>query len=71
MTYDVTYQLGGEERIDRVAAPDAATAAATVRDAYARTSDRFELLLVHLVEGDDRGSDSPPVLDGEAVPAGA
>ena len=71
MTYDVTYQLGGEERTDRVAAPDAATAAATVRDAHSRTSDRFELLLVHLVDVEDGASESAPVLDGEAIPAGA
>ena len=71
MTYDVTYQVGGEQRTDRVTAPDAATAAATVRDSHSRASDRFELLLVHLVEEEDGAGDSPPILSGEAIPAGA
>lgn len=51
--YDVTYQIGGEERIDRVDSPDAATAASSVREAHSGTDDRFELLLVHLIDNAD------------------
>jgi hypothetical protein len=53
MLYEVTYQIGGEERTDRVDAPDAAGAAAAVREAHDAPEDRFELLLVHLVEETD------------------
>jgi hypothetical protein len=61
MIYEVTYQLGGQERTDRVDAPDAAGAAASVKDAYARSEDRFELLLVHLIE--DQTDPAAPPLD--------
>ena len=50
MMYEVTYQVGGEEHMDRVEAPDAASAAAMVRDSHVRASERFELLLVQLVD---------------------
>ncbi len=50
MIYEVTYQIEGEERTDRVDAPDAAGAVASVRDAHGPSPDRFELLLVHLVD---------------------
>ena len=70
MMYEVTYQLQGEERTDRVDAPDAAGAAATVRDAHGGTAERFELLLVQLV---DNGADHPPspALDAEGLALGA
>ena len=60
MIYEVTYQLGGQERTDRVDAPDAAGAAASVKDAYARSEERFELLLVHLIE-DQTDAAAPPL----------
>lgn len=59
MRYDVTYLVAGDERVDRVEAPDAAAAAATVQDAHGRAAEGFELIQVHLLEeptGDDDGS---------------
>ena len=50
MRYDVTYQIGGEERTDRVEAPDAAAAAAAVHDAHGRSADLFELISVQLLD---------------------
>jgi hypothetical protein len=64
--YEVTYQIDGEERTDRVDAPDAAGAAAAVRAAHGQPSERFELLLVHLVD-DEATASSPLVDDGLAV----
>ena len=58
MMYEVTYQIDGEERTDRIDAPDAAGAAASVRDAHGGTSERFELLLVHLVDDGVAGASS-------------
>lgn len=52
MLYEVTFQVGGEEQRDRVDAPDAAGAAAAVRERHGRSPEMFELLLVHLVEED-------------------
>ena len=69
MVYEVTYQVGGEERTDVVDAPDAAGAVASVRDARAGGPDRFELLLVHLVE-DDNAADQSTILDNNAASAG-
>ncbi len=69
MVYEVTYQVDGEERTDVVDAPDAAGAAASVRDAHSGGSDRFELLLVHLVE-DDGAATPSTVFDGSAASAG-
>ncbi len=66
MMYEVTYQIDGEERTDRVDAPDAAGAAASVRDAHGEPSERFELLLVHLVDGGAAGA-SAVYDDGLAV----
>jgi hypothetical protein len=68
MTYDVTYQVAGDERTERLTAPDAATAAATIRDSHGRSSERFELILVHLVE-EGEGDDSPAVFGEGAVSA--
>lgn len=61
MMYEVTYQVGGDERTDSVDAPDAASAAAAVREAHGHSADLFELLLVHLVDDDvaDRLSARP------------
>jgi hypothetical protein len=50
MLYDVTYQLDGKEHTDRIEADDAPTAAALARRAHERTDQRYELLLVHLIE---------------------
>lgn len=50
MVYEVTYQVDGDERTDRVDADDAASAAESVRAAHDGPAERFELLLVHLVE---------------------
>lgn len=67
MMYEVTYQLDGEERTDRIDAPDAAGAAASVRDAHGGPSERFELLLVHLVEDPGPAATSSVYDDGLAV----
>lgn len=63
MMYEVTYQVGGEEHTDRVDAPDAAAAAAMVRDTHIRASERFELLLVQLLEQDQ--DVSPTCVNGD------
>ena len=55
MVYDVTYQVGGEERTDRVIAPHAAGAADRVRDSYDDGDARYDLLLVHLLDEADSG----------------
>ncbi|CAA9587088.1 MAG: hypothetical protein AVDCRST_MAG19-5024 [uncultured Thermomicrobiales bacterium] len=67
MLYEVTYQVGGDERTDTVDAPDAASAAASVREANGHSPELFELLLVHLVEDHvaDRLAARPP--DGGVV----
>ena len=54
MVYDVTYQVGGEERTDRVIAPHAASVAERVQASH-DGSDRYELLLVHLLDEADAG----------------
>ena len=64
MLYDVTYQVGGEQRVERVDAPDAATAAATVRELHGRSARMFELILVHLV--DDASATDRTGPDGDA-----
>ncbi len=56
MNYDVTYQIDGEERTDRVDAPDAAAAAEAVRAAHDGPAERFELILVHLIEDTTAGA---------------
>lgn len=65
MLYDVTYQVGGEERTDRVDAPDAASAAALVRETQAGSEDLFELLLVHLLDDGERADLSASSRDGD------
>ena len=50
MRYDVTYQVSGEERTDRIEAPDAAAAAAAMHDAHGRSSEMFELISVQLLD---------------------
>jgi hypothetical protein len=62
MTYHVTYQIDGEERTDQIAALDAASAAESVRAAHDGSAERFELILVHLVE-----DEAPPPMPTEAV----
>jgi hypothetical protein len=68
MLYEVTYQVGGEQQMERVDAPDAATAAATVRDLHGRSSQMFELILVHLV--DDASAPHRTAPDGDATGSG-
>lgn len=71
MRYDVTFQVGGDERVDRVDAPDAASAVAAVRAAHRGTTDLFELIQVHLLddpEGD--GAEAGASLAGGAGPTG-
>jgi hypothetical protein len=48
--YDVTFQVGGEERVERVEAPDAATAVETVRAAHRGKPELFELIQVLLLD---------------------
>ena len=55
MRYDVTFQVGGEEQVERVEAPDAASAVEAVRAAHRGTTDLFELIQVHLLD-DPEGS---------------
>jgi len=50
MRYDVTYQVGGEERTDRIDAPDAASAVAQVQETHGRTAEMFELISVNLLD---------------------
>ncbi|CAA9555200.1 MAG: hypothetical protein AVDCRST_MAG49-2128 [uncultured Thermomicrobiales bacterium] len=50
MRYDVTYQVGGEERTDHIDAPDAASAVAQVQEAHGRTAELFELISVNLLD---------------------
>lgn len=50
MRYDVTYQIAGDERTERVEAPDAAAAAAAIHDAHGRSADLFELISVQLLD---------------------
>jgi len=57
MRYDVTYLVAGDERVDRVEAPDAAAAAATVQDAHGRSAEGFELIQVHLLAEPAPGGD--------------
>jgi hypothetical protein len=51
--YDVTFQVGGDERVERVEAPDAAAAVEIVRAAHRGTSELFELIQVHLLDDQD------------------
>ncbi len=55
MVYDVTYQVGGEERTDRVIAPHAASAAERVQASHDDGDTHYELLLVHLLDEADTG----------------
>lgn len=50
MVYDVTYQVGGEERTDRVIAPHAAGAAERVQATYDEDEGTYELLCVQLLD---------------------
>lgn len=50
MVYDVTYQVAGEERTDRVIAPHAAGAAERVRATHEADDGAFELLRVQLLD---------------------
>ncbi len=50
MVYDVTYQVDGEERTDRVIAPHAAGAAERVEASYDDGDESYELLRVHRLD---------------------
>lgn len=65
MVYDVTYQIDGEERTDRIDADDAASAAEALRAAHDDGTERFELILVHLVED----AATPPIEADAALSA--
>ncbi len=50
MVYDITYQVAGEERTDRIIAPHAASAVERVRVAHDVDDAAFELLKVQLLD---------------------
>jgi hypothetical protein len=50
MVYDVTYQVSGEERTDRVIAPHAAGAAERVQASHEADDGAYELLRVQLLD---------------------
>jgi hypothetical protein len=50
MRYDVRYQVGGEEHVEQVDAPDAASAVSIVQTEHARDEGPFELISVTLLE---------------------
>ena len=50
MRYAITYQVGGEQHVQEVDAPDAATAADMIHEAHGRTAEMFELISVALLE---------------------
>jgi hypothetical protein len=64
MLYEVTYQVAGEQHVERVDAPDAAAAAAAVRDLHGRSSQMFELILVQLL--DDASPAAPTEHTGDS-----
>jgi hypothetical protein len=73
MRYDVTFQVGGDERVERVDAPDAASAVEAVRAAYRGTTDLFELIQVHLLDDPDDvrdGAETGAARSGGAGPTG-
>jgi hypothetical protein len=59
MRYDVTFQVGGDERVERVEAPDAASAVEAIRSAHRGTTDLFELIQVHLLENGEGAHEEP------------
>lgn len=61
MQYDVKYQMGLEERTDRIEADTAADAAEQVRNAHAGSNELFELLLVHLLDEAEENASRPAV----------
>ena len=58
MRYDVTFQVGGEERVERVDAPDAASAVEAIRAAHRGTTDLFELIQVQLLDDPESARDT-------------
>jgi hypothetical protein len=50
MKYVVTYLLGGEQRVNRLRAPDAASAVSAVRTNRGHSAAVFELISVVLIE---------------------
>lgn len=59
MEYDVTYQVGNEERTARVIAPHAAGAAEHITSEHEDGEEHFELLCVSLLEPPEQDQ-SPP-----------
>jgi hypothetical protein len=73
MRYDVTFQVGGQERVERVDAPDAASAVEAVRAAHRGTTDLFELIQVHLLDdpgGVGEGAEAGVTSGGHVRPTG-
>ena len=64
--YDVTFQVGGEERVERVEAPDAASAVDAVRVAHRGTNELFELIQVHMLEDGLGAGEAPQVSETRA-----
>jgi len=50
MRYAVTYLVGGQEQLEEVDAPDAATAVSMIHEAHGRTPEPFELISVTLLD---------------------
>jgi hypothetical protein len=65
--YDVTFQIGGDERVERVEAPDAASAVESVRAAHQGSPELFELIQVQLLD-DPNGLEERAVVNGTATP---
>ena len=52
-TYNVRYQLDGDEHTETLEAANAASAAQIVEDQHLADQERFELIEVHLVEDEN------------------
>ena len=63
--YDVTFQIGGDERVERVEAPDAASAVESVRAAHQGSPEFFELIQVQLLD-DQNSLEERAVVNGTA-----
>lgn len=52
-TYNVRYQMDGEEHTETLEAENAASAAQLIEERHLIDTERFELIEVHLVEDED------------------
>lgn len=50
MHYEVSYQVGGEQRVEHVDANDAASAAQRVQELHGHGDGLFELISIHLMD---------------------